>query len=412
MIRATSPLRQLAFGVSVMLLSVSVAFTQLGPSDAGLRVLTNKASAILVLSAGTTATVWVYRAVPPPNSVPDNGTNWFQAQHVVSLGADHLYSVPGLGSQVLIRKAAASVGGVSSLMVYWRPLAAAAPCNLVSGTYTLLPAGSAIPVNPARPTFVQIGAHHPKGIVANQAAAEAAMTARPPQQQPSYENDNNYNDGGDEDDMSFKPIIYLYADAPTACYVRSTPATPFTALYPGVDAHGGWHVTTLPGGLLLHNTPDSVLYPSLFWEAPTAAAPAGPVPAWRWHRTQLAPALETRLDSLGLSPRERAEFIQFWLPRLAAHEWVSVSFGWQLSAPGAPPHTAPGWEGYFAANGLEITPTPAHTLRLMMAWQPAPVPGLAPPAAPLPHIARTGFYAVEWGGFQWPDAGVVRAGGE
>jgi hypothetical protein len=125
---------------------------------------------------------------------------------------------------------------------------------------------------------------------------------------------------------------------------------------------------------------------------------------WVVARDTLLPFLEARLAEMNFSPRERAEFIQYWLPRMLAHPQVFVHFAFAGHHAASGPYASPLGEAYATQAPLTISPAPANLLRVMMLWHPIGHTGHAP-AAPqaLPRLQRTGYHALEWGGQELPN---------
>ena len=92
--------------------------------------------------------------------------------------------------------------------------------------------------------------------------------------------------------------------------------------------------------------------------------------------------LEEKLAEIGLSPRERNEFIIYWLPKMQQNEYNYITF-----------HT----EDYSAAVPLEVTPQPDSVLRVFMIYATVPEYFETQPQQ-FDGFLRNGFTVVEWGG--------------
>jgi hypothetical protein len=180
----------------------------------------------------------------------------------------------------------------------------------------------------------------------------------------------------------YKPMIYLYPPEPTEVTVRfADPRSP--VLLHTYPAYGdGWRVRALPDGILEDPVTGERFY-ALFWEGHTA--PAGrPKSGFVVAGEDTARFLEETLAALGLSWRERNEFIVFWLPVLEQNAFNFLHFSTDAWARRVP---------------LEVSPPPDSVLRVSMMYEPLDRPPRVLPAAQvfLP-FSRGGFTLVEWGG--------------
>ncbi len=177
-----------------------------------------------------------------------------------------------------------------------------------------------------------------------------------------------------------KPVLYLYPEKETDVDVTLTLAKGvfFSCTYPAYGA--GWKVTAAPDGTLTDRT-DGKQYSCLYWEL-AGRADYTFDEGFCVKGGDTAAFLEKTLTEIGLSPRERNEFIIYWLPRMQHNAWNLISFQ---------------KETYTDLVGLEITPAPDSLLRVFMAYKPVDAP-VEIPAQHFSAFARTGFTAVEWGG--------------
>lgn len=175
-----------------------------------------------------------------------------------------------------------------------------------------------------------------------------------------------------------KPVIYLYPTETTDVTVKIRPDGELTCTYP--DYRGGWNVTAHPDGTLIDKA-DGREYYCLYWEGESSAE-------WDMSRgtvvrgADTADFLEDKLTEIGLSPRERNEFIIYWLPKMQQNEFNYITF-----------HT----EDYSAAVPLEVTPQPDSVLRVFMVYAAVPEYFEAQPQQ-FDGFQRNGFTVVEWGG--------------
>ena len=175
-----------------------------------------------------------------------------------------------------------------------------------------------------------------------------------------------------------KPVIYLYPEQDTVVTVTLGCADNLTASVP--EYRGGWRVLARPDGTLTDLVGGGE-YASLFWEAEKpvrfdfsrGACVAG---------SETAAFLADVLTQLGLNAAERAEFLDYWLPRMEGNAYNLIAFQ---------------QDAYTAAAPLSISPAPDSVLRVFMAWTPLRAPvGIAP--QDFAPFSREGFAAVEWGG--------------
>lgn len=183
----------------------------------------------------------------------------------------------------------------------------------------------------------------------------------------------------DPGQMGAKPVIYLYPEEETEITVTLDYAGELTCVYPAMDDSSSWTVTAAPDGTLTDAQGQTYNY--LYWEGVTHAdydfssgfCVAG---------ADTAAFLEDALAQLGLTRREANEFIVYWLPRMESNPYNLIAFQ---------------QDAYTNHAALSITPEPESLLRVFMAWKALDAP-VDLPAQTLPHVDRSGFTAVEWGG--------------
>lgn len=176
-----------------------------------------------------------------------------------------------------------------------------------------------------------------------------------------------------------KPVIYLYPTHPTKVSVkvdaRITKSDP---------AYGnGWLVDALPDGTLLSG---GRTYDSLFWEGTGHEYPAITA-GFVVSQAQLVTTISSQLGQLGLNPKETADFLDFWQPRLPKTPFVRLS-----------------WLGTNDMNRLaplHIKPAPDTLIRLFLDFEGLKKPIQIQPQT-LRSIPRQGFTVVEWGGLLRP----------
>ncbi len=181
--------------------------------------------------------------------------------------------------------------------------------------------------------------------------------------------------------ITFKPVIYLYPEEATDIALS-------------VDIHDGkhpfyypkykdeWKCTAQPNGTL---TIEDEQYRYLFWEAEQADhlqeidVNEGFVVAG----TEAVSFLEAKLKEVGFTSEERADFITFWGPKLAANDQNLVRFEWNETC------------DKFA--DLNISPKPDHIYRFYI-FMSALDGNIDLQPQILPQFERNGFVVLEWGG--------------
>lgn len=183
----------------------------------------------------------------------------------------------------------------------------------------------------------------------------------------------------DPGQLSAKPVIYLYPEEETEVTITLDYAGELTCVYPAMDDTSSWTVTAAPDGTLTDAQGQTYNY--LYWEGITHAdydfssgfCVAG---------ADTAAFLEDALAQLGLTRREANELIVYWLPRMESNPYNLIAFQ---------------QDAYTNHAALSITPEPESLLRVFMAWKALDAP-VDLPAQTLPHVDRSGFTVVEWGG--------------
>jgi hypothetical protein len=148
----------------------------------------------------------------------------------------------------------------------------------------------------------------------------------------------------------------------------------------------GWKFTAHPDGTL---SVGEKTYPYLFWEMEHLGDAVLPTTEGFFVSGEDAVAfLEKQLAALGFNDREKADFITFWGPQMAANEWMMVQF---LINEACDPYAV-----------LEIEPSPDNVNRVYLFWRPLTkgfrYEGMTEPV--LPALDRSGFDVLEWGGME------------
>ena len=179
-----------------------------------------------------------------------------------------------------------------------------------------------------------------------------------------------------------KPVLYLYPETETDVdvTVRLAKDVYFSCTYPAYGS--GWHVRAQPDGMLTDRATGKE-YAYLYWELKGRAAYTFDE-GFVVKGSDTAAFLEDTLQKIGLSVRERNEFIVYWLPRMQNNAYNLISFQ---------------TEAYTSLVDLQISPQPDSLLRVFMAYRALEKPTEIAPQQFAP-FERTGFTAVEWGGVE------------
>jgi len=179
--------------------------------------------------------------------------------------------------------------------------------------------------------------------------------------------------------LSLKPIIYLYPEEKTEVSIKVGKPENLTTTYPKYT--DGWNVVAKPDGTLIDTTTGRSLY-ALYWEGKRDTKKEL-TKGFVVKGEDTARFLEEKLAILGLNEREAEEFIVYWLPQLEKNAYNWIYFETQEEIEKNMP--------------LEISPKPDTCIRIMMDWK-----GLEQkidiPEQTLERQERSGYTAVEWGG--------------
>ena len=176
-----------------------------------------------------------------------------------------------------------------------------------------------------------------------------------------------------------KPVIYLYPEKEIDISVTVSGAD-LTTTYPKYE--NGWNITAYPDGTLIDGNGREYNY--LYWEGLSnnfIDMSKGFVVS----KDNYIEFLEEKLDYIGLSNKESADFISYWLPYMNEFEYCQVSF--QM-------------ENYEEQVKLDFSVAPDNELRVFVAFK-----GLDETIdieeQDLSYYAdfkRDSFVVVEWGG--------------
>ncbi len=185
--------------------------------------------------------------------------------------------------------------------------------------------------------------------------------------------------GSQEPIIDLKPIIYLYPTMATEVTVKLTIKGEDQFYYPAYNDQ--WKFLAYPNGDLVFG---EKTYNYLFWEAPVGSeiiTNDGFVVAGKNSTT----FLERKLSEIGFTPKEQADFITFWAPKLQQNEFNFIQFIVNDAC------------DQYAL--MDIFPKPNNLYRIRMLW--SIVDGsYQAQKQELPKINRTGFSVLEWGGQQ------------
>lgn len=183
---------------------------------------------------------------------------------------------------------------------------------------------------------------------------------------------------GEEEQLSAKPVIYLYPEETMEVQVELSYDGELTCTYPAYE--NGWSVSAEPDGTL--TDPESGReYSYLFWEGKDDIE-------YDMSRGFVVKGedtvrfLQEKLAYLGLKPEEYNEFIVYWLPKMQDNPYNLITFQTDC---------------YTEHAVLHITPEPDSVLRIFMAWMPLTEP-VEIEEQELAGFERSGFTVVEWGG--------------
>lgn len=182
-----------------------------------------------------------------------------------------------------------------------------------------------------------------------------------------------------------KPVIYFYPKTDTQLSVDVRPDGGFTFTEP--QHHKGWNIIAHPDGTITDLT-DGKHYPYLFWEGMSLRYPKS-TEGWIITPAIAENFFEEKLSMLGLNTKERADFKEYWVKRLAedGKAYYKISF---LTK-----------EQFEFLAPLTMSEKPDTLIRVMMTAEglDAPISITAPKLhAPL----RKGFTVLEWGGTLLP----------
>jgi hypothetical protein len=177
-----------------------------------------------------------------------------------------------------------------------------------------------------------------------------------------------------------KPVIYFYPEQEQNISVKLSFQGQLTTTYP--DYNNGWNITAYPDGKII-NQADNKEYSYLFWEGKDRGAKYDLTNGFVVKGSEAAEFLQSKLNALGLTPKEYNEFIVYWLPYMQNNEYNIVHFATK--------------EEYDNRAILDISPQPDSVLRVFMVFKRVNGNVKITPQVIKPFV-RNGFTVVEWGG--------------
>jgi hypothetical protein len=180
-----------------------------------------------------------------------------------------------------------------------------------------------------------------------------------------------------------KPVIYLYPETKTDVTVQLYFSGELQTTYPKYE--NGWNVVAENNGSLTDKKTGKT-YSYLFWEGESEMEILNDKvysEGFFVSKNDAAGFLELTLTKIGLTPKERNDFIVYWLPEL---EKNPLNFVYFLSE-----------TEYHSFAKLNVSPKPDQMLRVFMVFK--SVETITPIASQVfKPVNRDGFTLVEWGG--------------
>ncbi|MFT6921577.1 MAG: hypothetical protein ACJA1C_000574 [Crocinitomicaceae bacterium] len=177
-----------------------------------------------------------------------------------------------------------------------------------------------------------------------------------------------------------KPVIYLYPEKEMAVEVKIDFDGENPILYPAYN--DSWKCTASPNGDLKIG---ESTYNYLFWEVgqPNHLSTADLNEGFIVRGENSISFLEAKLNAAGFTPKEKADFITFWGPRIQQNELNFVRFEFNEVC------------DKFAT--LSVSPTPDNVYRLYIFFSPIEEV-FEVVEQQIPKMNRNGFTVLEWGG--------------
>ncbi|HTF05411.1 MAG TPA: hypothetical protein VK826_15385 [Bacteroidia bacterium] len=185
-----------------------------------------------------------------------------------------------------------------------------------------------------------------------------------------------------------KPVIYVYPDKTKQINIQLGLNGNLGFTYPQYKEGTGWNFTADPNGTIHMNGKE---FDYLFWDGETVINMnlVEEQKGFIVEKDSLSDFFEAKLTAMGLTPRERQDFITYWCPRMQENEKSYVHFMFN--------------DEYAEVAALNVTPAPDHVFRIFMLWSDAAeIDATAVSDQEIQSFTREGFSVVEWGGAKMP----------
>lgn len=184
-----------------------------------------------------------------------------------------------------------------------------------------------------------------------------------------------------------KPVIYIYSPDTIDVNVKINTKEKPSFMYPPYN--GVWKTkATQTGDLIIAKA----IYPYLFWEGNISlqASDINTHEGFIVTKENLISFFEEKLSEMGLTQKEKTDFITFWCPQMSEYKNSFIHFMFNNEI-----------DKYAT---LDVTPKPKNIFRVYMTW--APVDEITFNTVikeqTIPKVNRNGLTVIEWGGTQLP----------
>jgi hypothetical protein len=179
-----------------------------------------------------------------------------------------------------------------------------------------------------------------------------------------------------------KPAIYLYPEEKQTISVELDLKNGYLSKS-DPDYGNGWLIESDSSGNIVDPV-SGKSYPYLFWESQSDASSLNSDKGFVVKKEDVGGFLSDKLGQLGLNGKEKADFMEFWEPKMQDSPWYFVTFY--------------GNEQMDAVAPLTISPKPDTVIRVLMEYRPLeePIPVKSYDLGNTPE--RNGFTVIEWGG--------------